>query len=522
MALKLNKNLFPSGVISLMVINQKKEITNQRLVYVDHQDDFKVDFAWNKQTYHRRDSVSLQLRVTDKNNLPVVGDFSLAVTDDFYVKQDSLKYNSISGYMNLSSHLKGNIENAGYYANAIKDKIKWRNLDNLLLTQGWAIYLQDKIVDTKRKFDFEAEKEFLVKGNVTNAFNKPVIGSGITLFSKKPLLIADSKTDSLGNFYFKDIFPVDTAIFFIQAKNKRDKSFNVGITLEEFSPPIFTKEFMPITPWNVNINTNFQQNVKQQLSLDKNRDLRLNGNILKEVVVTAKKVVKDSKNLNGPGEADLVLDEQAIEKLGKTTLGDLIREKIPGIYIKTSKSGNRFYMVNGKVLHLIIDGVDINFFTPETTDLSRYFDEYLDYYTAEDIKGVELMQTGRFSTAYVSEYLHPMATTFDNAFIEVTTRGNKGPFLKKTPGIYLYKPLAFSLPKQFYSPKYTATEKVDMTDLRSTIFWIPNFSTDINGTAKLSFFTSDNLGSYTVTMEGTDMEGLFGSRQSSIKVMQGK
>ncbi len=82
------------------------------------------------------------------------------------------------------------------------------------------------------------------------------------------------------------------------------------------------------------------------------------------------------------------------------------------------------------------------------------------------------MKTSKYGTSYVSDFLKrddPKATSFEHAFIEITTRSGKGPFLKKTPGLYLYKSLAFSLPKQFYSPKYSTDAVVDMTDLRSTV-----------------------------------------------------
>jgi len=63
----------------------------------------------------------------------------------------------------------------------------------------------------------------------------------------------------------------------------------------------------------------------------------------------------------------------------------------------------------------------------------------------------------------------------------VTTFGGAGPFLKKIPGIYIYKPLTFAPEMQFYSPKYFSKDDHSFIDTRSTIYWSPNIVTDKNG-----------------------------------------
>jgi len=100
----------------------------------------------------------------------------------------------------------------------------------------------------------------------------------------------------------------------------------------------------------------------------------------------------------------------------------------------------------------------------------------------------------------------------------VTTRGGKGPFLKKSVGTYVYRPLAFTLPKAFYSPKYSPNSQADQTDIRSTVFWAPNIITDQHGKASVSFFTADNPGTYTFIIEGTDLQGHLGTQRKQIVI----
>jgi uncharacterized protein YfaS (alpha-2-macroglobulin family) len=53
---------------------------------------------------------------------------------------------------------------------------------------------------------------------------------------------------------------------------------------------------------------------------------------------------------------------------------------------------------------------------------------------------------------------------------------------------------------------------------RPTIHWEPNLITDKNGKASLSFFAADKPGSYTVIIEGTDMNGNFGRQAGKILI----
>lgn len=68
------------------------------------------------------------------------------------------------------------------------------------------------------------------------------------------------------------------------------------------------------------------------------------------------------------------------------------------------------------------------------------------------------------------------------------------------------------MPKQFYCPKYTVKNSNQGigTDMRSTIHWEPYLKTDENGKANVSFYSADNPGTYTIILEGSDMNGNIG------------
>jgi hypothetical protein len=516
---KISKKAFPSGLVRITLAGTDKKVLNERAIFVDHADQLSIQVKSSKPVYKQRDSVSMQIKVTDKYGVPVRGNFAIAVTDDQLVKTDSIADGSIVSNVLLTSELKGYVEDPGYYLLAATNAERWQNLDVLLLTQGWIAYNWDEILKPEKAFAYAAEPEFEIKGKVTNIFNKPVNHSGINLLSKRPVLFMDTVTNDLGVFEFKGIFPSDTAVFFIQARNKKGKSFNVGIEVEEFVPPVFNRTALFKLPWYVNTDTNVLQAAKKQFLFTREADRIAGRNMLKEVKITAKKTVRDSKNLNGPGEADLIIDQQELEKSGKMTLGDLLEKRLVGFGSRVSKTGVRYYTIKGMLAHLIIDGVDVEFSKPEEMSQYEYFKQYFDYYDAEEIKGIEVMMSGKYQLRYSSNFIaNPMDSPWDHAFIEVTTRGGKGPFLKKSVGTYLYKPMAFSLPKKFYVPKYKPGSMADMTDIRSTIYWEPDVFTDENGLATITFYTADHPGNYSILIAGADMQGNLGDKLSVIKV----
>jgi hypothetical protein len=514
----IDKKIFPSGVVCFTLIGADKKALNERMIFADGNDRLNINISTSKPIYKQQDSVALSIKVTDMEGAPVQGSFSLAVTDDGQVKTDSLKNNSIVTYLLLTSNLKGSIEDPGYYEHSTDDVTKWQHLDQLLLAQGWAVYDWDTTVAPQKPLPFAAEPEFLVTGRVTNAFNKPVANSGVILFSRKPMLMADTVTNTSGVFTFKGIFPTDTAVYFLQARNKKGKSSNVGIEMDEFKPPVFPPINERITPWFVNTDNSNLAIIKKQITLQQNLEKFTRSKMLKEVIIKNKRIIKDSKNLNGPGEADVLIDEEELQKAGRTTLGNLLSKRVKGFGYKADKWGNLYYTVYGMMAHLIIDGTDTEFFRPDGVSLYEYLKQYFDYYDAEEIKGIEVMTKPSHSSSYTIRYLNPMAIPWDHAFIEVTTRSGHGSFVKKTVGTYVYRPMPFTMPKQFYAPKYTIDSMPDMTDIRSTIHWAPNIITDKNGMATISFYTADAPGKYTIIAEGIDLQGSVGGIRSGISV----
>ncbi len=518
---KISKALFPTGIARLTLLNAAKQPLNERIVYIDHDDHLRIGINANKKTYAQRDSAGLDIFVTDKDGRPVQGSFSVAVTDDAQIKDDSLQYNTLKLAMLLTTDLKGNIEYPGYYFPSVATAEIWQDLDNLLLAQGWVYYDWGAVFTAPKAALFNPEPNFSVKGLVTNVFNKPVEKAGVVLLSKKPAFLRDTVTDKAGLFNFTDIYPSDTAVFFIQAKNKRGKSMNVNVTIDEFKPPVFKAFTERIMPWYFNTDSTRGKTMSNYVAYKRDQDVLTGTRGLKEVKILDKKIIKGSKNLNGEGGSDFALSQEDLEKAGKVTLGELLKKYYKDFGFITVNPNLFKYRINFLNFHLIIDGIDVDFassYEPYSYDHIFYIKSFLDYYKAEDIKGIEVMTTSKYSATYTNTFLGPLALPSANAFVEVTTYGGTGPYLKSTPGTYIYRPVAFAPQKQFYSPKYKSKVNGTFADARSTVYWSPNIITDKNGKAKFSFYTTDKTGTYTLLIDGCDMNGNVESARQKIIV----
>jgi hypothetical protein len=512
---KIAKRLFPSGITHFILMNNKAQPLNERLIFIDHHDQLNIELAADKQAYNPHDSVAMHITVTDSTGAPVVGNFSLAVTDDAQVKQDALNDENILTRLLLTGDLKGYIEEPGYYLQANNSEA----LDNLLLTQGWVSY--DWLEDKKHPA-FAAEDEFKVTGQVQNALNHPIKETKVTLLSKSPLIARDTLTDKEGRFTFRDFPAIDTPTFVLKAVNRHDHSFNVGIVMDDDKPPVFAALTGPaMQPWYISSDTALLNSAKNNRIRIEQKYYDPNTHVLKEVKIIAKKIVKGSQNLNGPGGADQVLDEADMVAARKKNLIDLFYEQVKGFH---TGRYNYFYIEDKPVL-FIVDGVFLNpwiirVFSPPTRD--EYINairDYFRFFNAEDVKGVEAMTTLKYIGDYNRRYV-PMAFIWSYTFIEITTRTGAGPqLMAKTPGIYVYLPLALSWPKEFYKPRYAVNDTTKhLPDTRSTIDWEPNIVTDKNGEAVISFFAADKPSTYTVIIEGTDMNGNLGYSNRKLSI----
>lgn len=499
----LPKKMFPTGVVHFTLMTTDYHPVNERLVFINQNDQLNVKLSAARPQYYPGDSVSMKIKATSRDGKPVRGYFSLAVTDEQQVKTDSLDEENILFRSLLIPDVKGHIETPGYYF--LPGKPSAAALDNLLLTQGWVGYEWSNVF-RHAPFEYAPEKEFTVSGRAETALNKPLKGTRVTLFAKSPLILMDSITDNDGRFVFTRLPRVDTPIFLIKAVNKNGKSFNVGITINEMESPVASVLINP-GAWNVNPDSTLVHNISDEKLLRDSYYNKVSGTMLKEVKVTGQKIIKDSYNLNGPGNADVVLDDKDLEAAGKKTFLQLLEERVKGFHESyIFKTSILWYFINEKPVVILVDGIKLSAIYSHLNFLD--LKDWLETHTAEDIKGIEVMYKARYAWTYGTLY-NPKHVD-DQAYIEITTRGGHGPVIDNTPGMLLYKPLALSWPRSFYKPKYPVNDTAARrADVRSTIDWEPAIVTNDEGEATIWFYAAGRPSTYFLKLEGTDLNGNF-------------
>jgi hypothetical protein len=268
----------------------------------------------------------------------------------------------------------------------------------------------------------------------------------------------------------------------------------------------------------VNTDSTLINHISDNNLLQQTGTVSTSGHVLREVNVTAKKVIKGSENLNGPGNADVVLDEKDMENAGKKNFLQMLEERVKGFHEQYIPGTPILrYYINDKIVIILVDGVRLSSVFPsfDFTDMKGY----LESHSAEDLKGIEVMHSARYAWTYMSQY-YPRINPELFSFVEITTRGGHGPVIDNTPGMFLYKPLALSWPKQFYKPKYLPGDTManNLAAFRPTVDWEPNITTDEKGEATISFFLPGKPKTCTVIIEGTDMNGNFGYQTKKIIV----
>ncbi|MDE1191265.1 MAG: hypothetical protein PW786_03895 [Arachidicoccus sp.] len=278
----------------------------------------------------------------------------------------------------------------------------------------------------------------------------------------------------------------------------------------------------------MNVDTTLQNRIIQN---GKYNTKRYGKGELADVVVTSKPRVEGSENLNGAGNYDAVITETELQQMGDSTLLQVLKSKLKNFTAgdcKLNKVPHLFYMLNGSKVKFIFDGVKLDFFYDSATQggtMDPYFqfiNDYIKYYTAKDIKGIEVMEPGKYADTYSTSYDYVESEMNDCSrytYIEITTYGKAGPFITHNATIDIYRPQPFSYGKEFYQPKYINRQLRDsLPDIRSTIYWNPLIVTDKNGEANFSFYSASSATDYLFWLEGMDMNGHLGFKAKKIEV----
>jgi hypothetical protein len=474
-------DLFPSGVLHLLLLNARLQPLSERLVFIRNDDQAKVDFHTDKDNYAERSPVRAEVMLTGTDQEPLSGNFSVSVTDDREVITDTC--NNMPASLLLTSDLRGYIESpASYFSNSAGASNK---LDLLMLTQGWRRYDVPALTGgtlSRPAAALEAGAE--ISGTVKNMLTgKAAADIEVTLFSTNQKYFDKTKTDQKGKFYFVNCDLPDSTQFIVHAEPKRGLR-RMEITIDQESYP--EKTLPAVTQEAIDRNVFAQYTDKAEQKYTYENGIRMIN--LKEVTITAKP--KSRYKSIYYDEPDHSFTEEDLEKLHLNTTEDIynVLRRVPGIRI----------INNGKIVEIQIRGQRSLLLNNSPIVLMDGFPVSIDDIPVQTIGQIDILKNASM-----------FGMRGANGAIIFHSKEGKVPPRREQPHVKFVTPLGYQKPVEFYSPKYDTPKARENSapDLRTTIYWQPVVQVDHKGKAFFDFYTADSETTYTVILEGITSEG---------------
>jgi hypothetical protein len=491
--IRVPKKNFYNGIACFTLYDTLLHPQSQRLVYISKNNNLNISLTSDKQEYLPREKTNLTIKVTDRYGFPIQANISLAVTDTELAPDNT---NNIISYLNLESEIKGKIENPANYFDP-SNKIRFRQLDLLLLTQGWRDFIWKRIKDTTISVKHMVEPGIALEGRVRQKFaNNPIPNAGVTLFAPKAIKtkLFWTKTHADGKYYFDGLEFYGNQNITITTSNEKGK--NKGWIFLDKAPDVK----YPVMPFYVPIDSLITKTSYANNALKKRNILKkytLSDTIqLNEVVVTGKNPIEEKQErefyING-GPIDYNYKIQPEDE--SMDIGTYLAMKIPRLQISSEATDEGPVPYNRVMVRkngaLEPPAFILNGFPMRKGDL---LDENVIYnLSVSDIDRIIVstndINSGGMGSYAIGIFTKPNAGTKTN-FYSVN---------QSYPGYYEAR--------TFYSPIYPEPNPSIKPDLRTTLYWNPEVKTNENGECTISYFNNDKKSKIRVTIEGLTNNG---------------
>ncbi|MBW4891901.1 hypothetical protein KXQ82_19410 [Mucilaginibacter sp. HMF5004] len=514
--IKISNEIFPEGITAITLTDDQNKPHCERLVYMHHNAP-AVTIKADKAVYTSKEKVTLHINTNnEKANL------SMAVVDAGVTPVED---ENIESYLMLKSELKGNIEHPNRYFDTTNIN-RGKQLDLLLMTQGWRDFIWRRLADTAIRISYKAEDGIDITGKVKNEnSNSPLPGLNITMFAsgnKGPKLLA-ATTDDKGDFAFSNLLYYGEApvkLSAVNIKGEKKGTFFMD-TLSTLPLPNQAAVNLVNAPAD-SAKGELAAVIKRQSAL---KTARLNSSKqLKEVKIRSSKfvMVKNGTPFTTWG-ADQTFDITSKDYQFKTLEWFVLQnvkgalqspsDSITGIvipgedtvsYLGASLNGTPNILYRSKSVKLppqfFVNGIDYS--TDDAVEAEVYRSTYyplpIDKFKRIVIKHV----VGNLINAR-----NPAAQQImvDRYFIYITLKEDA--MAGYNPGTLRPIINGYYNSRTFYKPLYDSIKDLNKPDLRTTIHWEPNINTDEKGNATISFYNADPKTTVRVIVQGVKTSG---------------
>lgn len=484
-------SVFPAGVSSLTLYDEQMHPQAERLVYTEPNNAQRVHLsvATDKTIYQPKEKVTVNFKAVDAGGNPVKANLSVVAVD-----ADAADKSSIAAYMLLQSELKGPVVDAARYFDTTNIN-RHKQLDMLLLTQGWRNFLWQRLADTNITISYAPEKGFTLKGRLRQKFinkplvNKQVVASVLQGAGNNHMYL--SITDSTGAYRF-DSLDVKGK-YNVQLSAVNDKQKGVGwLFVDSIKPNILPVKPMP--GLDSVIDSGLQPAIVRGNTLAQQRQAMRRGTAIKLNQVTVKKSKPSSPNyIAKPYKPDQVFNISPKDHSYKTVEWFLLQhvkgarassnDEVTGILVPglISKIPSPPAMVMLSPI-LNVDGREIKY----EENMAEAERRVIYNLPIENVKKIVFRHlNGTLIKAQQSSVSNLYSG--DIYVIELTLKPGalNGPDATKTS----MEIEGYYQAREFYKPVYTQPNT--SPDLRSTLHWEHSVKTDVQGNATVSYYNAD-------------------------------
>jgi|GEM_PF-518065 len=508
---KIPKDNFTKGVLNITLFNEEEKPIAERLIYINNENEnVAVSVKNNASVIGVREKVNLDIAVRNTGDAIVPSTLSVSVRDAETTPQ---KENSetIETWFLLNSDLRGKIESPGYFFKK-ENKIKREYLlDLTMLTHGWRRFTWQELLQENTVPDYKAEKGLYINGitvNATPPYRQRPAETRLT-FKREGLYQEVKETNTNGSFSYGPFVYHDSINILIEASIEPFKPNvvvdhkTVGINLNKsIKRPKVERDNSIKVPVIQNIK--FKENLKEQAQVvaesyyqfNKERE-QLEEVFLKAKVETERE--KEEAERNKRTQYFAPSHRVIVEDLGVTGALNFLQLllNIPGVIV------------------LDVNAMFYNESAPSTTPITVRGGAPSYYLNGRksSFNIVSSIAPGDIEFIDVLKPPNTLAFALEaNGVIVVWTKegASLGTYKQeKKPGSISFNSPGFYTAREFFAPDYAqGFVNSNREDNRSTIHWEPKIETSENSDGVVSFYTSDQKGTYIIEIEGMTHSGV--------------
>ncbi|WP_083674178.1 hypothetical protein [Pontibacter lucknowensis] len=483
---RINKADLADGITHFTVFNTAGQPVSERLYFKNPSKELALQVAASQSQYSLRDKVSLELQASSQ----APANLSLAV-----YKLDSLQMQPqahIASYIWLESDLKGSIENPGYYFSK-EGQADRLGMDNLMLTHGWSRFTWNEILEKEpAKHAFLPENHgHLLFGKVTHKSSGQAAPGIMTYLASpgKPIRFYNASSNADGRLMFelKDFYGNKDVV--LQTDFTKDSTYH----FELFSP--FSSRYTSRTSSTLQLAESREGDIRErhmQVQVE-HAYYGAHRNRFHTPGI-------DSTAFYGQPSERYLLDDYKRFKV----MEEVMREYVQGVQVRLRGRSFHFMVLNRPYKSIfrqnpmvLLDGVPVF-----NIDKIMAFDPL-------KVKQLDVIASRFFHGPLAYEGLVSYQTyTGDLAGFDLDPRA----LMQAYEGL--------QQKREFYAPAYDTPEqkRSRLADFRNLLHWSPEIRLQPGKGEQVSFYTSDQPGTYLVVVQGLTAAGETGYELLQIRV----